>query len=103
MMIFATKGNKVRRIDEASIQKYSDQGYTITDEKGKLLKECIPTDLPLLKTAYIEHTRKIKMLEDEVSSLKAQLEKAKSKKSEDAPKRGRTAKAEEPKVEEATE
>ena len=78
-MIFATKGNKVRRIDEASIQKYSDQGYTITNDKGEVIKESIPTDLTLLKTAYIQHTRQIKMLEDEVASLKAQLVNAKKK------------------------
>ena len=93
MMIFATKGNKVRRIDEASIQKFAEQGYKITNESGDVLKESIPMDLPLLKTAYIEHTRKIKMLEDEVSSLKAQLVAA-SKKSESSAKKstGRPAK-----------
>ena len=93
MAIFAKKGNKVRRIDEASVQKYSDQGYTIINDKGDVLKESVPTDLTLLKTAYIQHTRQIKMLEDEVASLKAQLTKATKKADKPADsekKRGRT-------------
>ena len=71
-MVFAEKGNRVRRIDESEIQRYAEQGYEITDGKGTVLRETVPTDVPNLKLAYIEHTKEIAELKAQIAALTAE-------------------------------
>ena len=76
-MIFAERGNKVIAIKEDSIQKYVEQGYMITDGNGTVLKDTVPTDIPNLKKAFVEHKKEIESLKAENEDLKAQIEELK--------------------------
>ena len=71
-MIYAEKGNRVRQISESDVQKYVEQGYVITDGRGTVLQETIPTDLPTLRLAYKKHIEEIERLQAEIAGLKAQ-------------------------------
>jgi len=79
-MIYAQKDNRVVKIDEESIERYANQGYKIVDDKGAVIRETIPADVPNLQRAYREHTKEIAELKAEVDALKAELEKAQSAK-----------------------
>lgn len=72
-MIYAERGNRVITIKEESIPKYVEQGYTITDEYGKVIQNTVPTDTLNLKKAYVDHTKEIESLKAENAQLKAQL------------------------------
>ena len=70
-MIYAERGNKVITIREDAIEKYVQQGYIIKDESGVVLRETIPTDVPNLRKAYIEHKKEIESLRQQIEELKA--------------------------------
>jgi ribosomal protein S16 len=67
------RGNVVLQVKDHEVQHYLNLGYNLTDETGKVLKESIPTNIGVLQTAYLEHTKKIAELEDTVAKLTAQL------------------------------
>lgn len=74
------RGNVVLDIKDTEVQRYLDLGYNVVDEKGKVIKACVPTDLATLRKAYIEHTAKIAELEATIKSLQTKPAKATSKK-----------------------
>ncbi len=78
-MLFAEKGNRVKRIEESEIQRYVEQGYEITDGMGTVIRETVPTDLPSLKLAYLQHKETINQLTQKVAELEAELKAAKAK------------------------
>ena len=99
-MLYAEQGNRVRQIQESEIQRYVEQGYTITDGRGTVIKETVPTDMASLRTAYVEHTDEIKKLKAQIATLETELALVKSTKAksvgtsttvdtEDAPKKSR--------------
>lgn len=73
MIIYAQRGNRVKRIAESDIAKYAEQGYTVKDDKGNVLKETIPTDLATLRTEYAKHIETIKKLTAQVAELEAKV------------------------------
>ena len=104
-MIYAQKGNRVIRIEEHQVKQFVDNGYNIIDQEGRVLRESVPTDPIMLKTAYVEKEKRISELLDENKSLretvKSLTEKLNAKKSAPTTK---TAKAkEEVKEEKAVE
>ena len=78
-MIYAERGNKVVSITEEAIQRYVEQGFKIKNDAGAVIKATVPVDIPNLKKAYVEHTRKIEALEAENASLKQQIAELQSK------------------------
>ena len=72
-MIFAEKGNRVHRINEADIQTYVEQGYTITDGMGHVIKETVPTDVPTLRLEFTKKEAEIKQLEAKITELSAEI------------------------------
>ena len=68
-MIYAEKGNRVRQINESEVQQYVEQGYKITDGRGTVLKETVPTDAMSLRLAYQKHTAEIEQLTKQVAQL----------------------------------
>ena len=70
-MLFAEKGNKVKEIDESMIESCVSQGFKIVDERGRLIQDTIPMDMPTLKLAYKNHEDTIKKLKAENTELKA--------------------------------
>ena len=55
------------------------KGYNVIDEKGKVLKEAIPSDIGTLRKCYVEHLNKIAELEARIAELEHPKE-VKSKK-----------------------
>ena len=74
-MVYAEKGNKVKKIDESEIAKYAEKGFKIKDTQGNVLQETIPTDVASLRIAFKAHIDEIKALKAEIDDLKAQLAK----------------------------
>lgn len=72
-MIFAEKGNRVHRINEADIQTYVEQGYTITDGMGHVIKETVPTDVPTLRLEFTRKEAEIKELKAKITELSAEI------------------------------
>lgn len=70
-MVYASRGNKVRRIDEFDIPKYIEQGYNITDDSGKVLQQAVPTDIAVLRKSFVTHTNQISILQAQIDELKA--------------------------------
>lgn len=69
-MFYAQKGNQVSRIEEFQIAELLEQGFNIIDEKGSVLHEAVPTDLNILKRAFVDNRKRIAELEAEIESLK---------------------------------
>jgi hypothetical protein len=79
-MVYVEKANKVRRVNESEVQRYLDLGYNVTDGKGNILQECVPTDLGKLKAAYTEHKNTIAELQAKVVELENELAAANKRK-----------------------
>ena len=67
------RGNVVLQVKDHEIQHYLNLGYSLTDDKGNVLRQSIPTNIGELQKAYLEHTKKITELEETVAKLTAQL------------------------------
>lgn len=85
-MVYATRGNKVLRIEEYNIRKYVEQGYNIIGDAGEVLQSAVPTDINVLKKAYAQHVKEISELKAEVEALKAELAKKAVSKPKSEPK-----------------
>ena len=85
-MIYAQKGNKVKQIAEADIQRYVEQGFQITDGQGTVLRETVPTDLPTLRTSYAKHVAEIKQLKEQIRQLRDQVNTLSTLRTEPEPK-----------------
>lgn len=72
-MIYAEKGNKVKRIAEADIQKYVEQGFKITNGAGTVIQDTVPTDLASLKLAYTQHVQQITALKQQLEDCNQQI------------------------------
>lgn len=69
-MVTVERGNVVLTIKESEIDRYIDLGYNLVGEHGEVIREAVPTDLGALRKAFIEHTKTIKALEQEIATLK---------------------------------
>ena len=76
-MIYAERGNRVKQISESEVQKYVEQGYKITDDRGTVIRETVPMDVQILKAEYQKHVDEIKSLKAQNELLTLELTKAK--------------------------
>ena len=74
MSMYAEKGNKVIEVGESDVQRYLSQGFTITDGKGTVLQEAVPTDTQSLWQAYHKHIAEIASLKKTVAELQGKIE-----------------------------
>lgn len=72
-MVYAQKGNKVCQIDETNIQRYLDNGYSISDSKGTVLYSAVPNDIATLKNAYIAKLSEIASLKSKIAELESNI------------------------------
>ena len=79
-MLYAEKGNKVKEINESMIEACVEQGYKIVNERGEVIQDTIPTDLPTLKLAYKQHTALIREQKATILALEAELKELKATK-----------------------
>lgn len=73
-MIYAESGNCVTQIKEDEIQEFIEKGYKIIDERGRLIQDAIPNDVPNLKLAFKQHVAEIDKLHAQIDELRKQLE-----------------------------
>jgi hypothetical protein len=100
-MIYAEQGNRIKVIQETEIQRYVEKGYTITDGRGTVIKETVPTDMATLRLAYVDHQKEIKELNARIVELESALVEAQSKKTKPVQEDKQT--AEEPVADEVAE
>lgn len=80
MMAFVRRANVILEVPDDYVDDYYNKGYDVVDEKtGEVLKKAIPTDIGMLQTYYLEHTKKISELEAEIKHLKQQAKKKQEK------------------------
>lgn len=82
---YAKRANKVLRINDDAVERYLNQGYTITDMQGKVIGKGTPRDNIQLTAEYKKQSVEIETLKaenaklrEEVTALKAEIEKFKS-------------------------
>ena len=68
------KANKVLRVSENEVAKYTAIGYDIIDEKGNVVQASVPHDSNILRKAFIEKSATIDKLNAEITQLKAEIE-----------------------------
>lgn len=78
-MTIVEKGNVVLEIKDSEVERYLDLGYNVTDGKGNIIKESIPTDLGSLRKAYMEHTEEIKALKAKIEQLQNPVQQVEDK------------------------
>lgn len=72
------RANVILDVPEEQKQEYLAKGFDVIDASGNIVEYTTPSDLNTLKTAYVNHVKKIKDLEDEIKKLKAGKRKIKS-------------------------
>lgn len=79
-MVTVQRFNVILEIDEDSLDKYMALGYNQIDPvTGEVVIEAIPTDIQVLRSAFVKHKNTIKELESQVKKLEKQLASAKKK------------------------
>ena len=77
-MIKVVKGNVVLRVDDSMLDFYVNKGYTAKTLDGVILKEAVPTDINSLRQAYLRCKSENKALTEKVKALEAELESKKA-------------------------
>lgn len=77
-LIPVERGNVVLKVPEYDVQRYIDQGYSLLDENGVVIKQSIPREVGALQKAFVDHIREIESLKKQVDELQKQLAKKKS-------------------------
>ena len=75
---YAKRANKVLRINDDAVERYLNQGYTITDMQGKVIRKGTPRDNIQLTAEYQKQSVEIETLKAKISSLNEALDKAKA-------------------------
>lgn len=57
------RGNVILRVPEYQKGEYLARGFDVISEDGKVVEATVPSDVNILKKAYVEHLAKIKELE----------------------------------------
>ena len=68
------RGNVFLTIEDGEIPKYMAKGFSVVDKFGHVIKQSVPTELGQLQKAYSEHVELIKKKDNEIASLKAELQ-----------------------------
>lgn len=72
------RGNVFLTVSEDEVNKYMAKGFSVVDERGRVIRQSVPTELGPLQKAYSEHVETIKNLTAEVERLKSELEAVKA-------------------------
>lgn len=83
------RANVFLTIPDEDIDKYLAKGYNVVDERGRIIKQSVPTELGELQKAYSEHEAQLKQKDAEIASLKSEIQALKTagvKKTPAAPK-----------------
>lgn len=67
------KANKVLRVSENEVAKYTAVGYDVIDDKGNVVQASVPHDPNILRKAFVEKSETIDKLNAEITQLKAEI------------------------------
>jgi TolA-binding protein len=81
-VVTVKRGGSYLTVPAEAVERYLAKGYDVVDSQDNLIKASVPNDVNALKMAYEHHVAKIKELESQVDSLKAQIKELQSKKVE---------------------
>lgn len=76
--IIVRKANKVVRVTENEVAKYTAIGYDVIDNKGNVVQSSVPHDPNVLRKAYIDNQSTIAQLKQRISALEAEISDFKS-------------------------
>lgn len=88
------RANVILNIDEKDVDHYMANGYNLIDDRGNIVKETMPNDVPTLQARYRASLSKINELQAQINELKAELETKKSTRTSSS-KTAKSAKADE--------
>ena len=90
-MVRVQRANVVLQVPEEQIKEYLAKGFDVLGDNGQVVQASVPNDVNVLKQKYVEFSNRIKVLEDEIASLKAKKTSTKSEATtEEKPKRKTT-------------
>ena len=74
------RGNVVLDVKDDVVDHYLILGYNVVDDKGRIIKTALPTNIGTLQAAYVANEAKIVELEAKIKELDAENKSLKSKK-----------------------
>lgn len=69
--ITVQRANVVLQIAEEQLDYYMNQGFSVIDAEGNVIKSGVPKNVGTLQKAFIDHTKRIEELEKELEALKS--------------------------------
>lgn len=81
-LVEVERGNVVLEVPEDVVQRYIDRGFNLIDKHGNVVKASIPNDVGSLQLAFVQHTKEIEQLKNEIAQLKERKAPTRKKKSE---------------------
>ena len=79
-VVTVKRGGSYLTVPALAVERYLAKGYDVVDDNDNTLESSVPNDVNALKIAYEKHIAKIKDLESQISTLKAQLKESQSTK-----------------------
>lgn len=64
------RANVILRVPKEQVKEYLAKGFDVLDDNGNVAQASVPNDVNVLKQAYIEHTNRIKELEELLDAVK---------------------------------
>ena len=61
-MVTVRRANVILSVSYEQKQEYLNKGYDVISDNGTVLEGTVPTDVNVLKKAYVDHTNEIKEL-----------------------------------------
>lgn len=68
-MAIVKRANVILNIKDDQVRDYLDKGYSVVSAGGKVLQQAIPTDINVLRKAYVDHVARIAQLEKQLNAL----------------------------------
>lgn len=62
------RGNVILQVPKEQADEYVAKGFDIISDNGAVVKASVPSDVNILKKAYVEHLARIKELEEKLAN-----------------------------------
>lgn len=72
-VVTVKRGGSYLTVPALAVERYLAKGYDVVDSNDNTIESSVPNDVNALKIAYEKHVAKIKDLESQIETLKAQL------------------------------
>lgn len=72
-MVLVQRANVILEIEDEKVDRFLDDGYSVIDAKGNVIRESVPRDINQLQLAYNQHIQEIEKLKAEIEDLQKKL------------------------------